>query len=205
MLPHDFPRPATVYYWFRRFVRRMLFKTIHDVTVMLDRRQNLRQMQPSAGVLDSQSVKASPAAQRDYDANKKITECKRHVAVDTDGRLLMVNLTRADLLDSASARMILEALRQRWHWVKQLFGGDAYDKRRLMHKAAFLEFTVAVVRKLEGQQEFAPLPKKCWVVERTFGWMMRWRRLVRDYERRIDVSQNMIYIAMSSLLLIKIS
>jgi putative transposase len=204
MLPHDFPPHATVYYWFRRFVRRMLLKAIHDVALMLDRSQNAKAMQPSAGIIDSQSVKAPAAQQRGYDANKKITGRKRHVAVDTDGRLLMINLTPADLSDSAGAQMILEALGQRWKWVRHLFGDGAYDKRKLMDKAALLEFTVEVVRKMEGQQRFAPLPKR-WVVERTFGWMMRWRQLVRDYERRIDVSQSMIYIAMGSLLLRRIS
>jgi putative transposase len=61
-----------------------------------------------------------------------------------------------------------------------------------------------VVKKLEGQRGFAPLPRR-WVVERTFGWLMRWRRLVRDYERRIDVSQSMIYIALGATLLRRIS
>lgn len=204
MLPNDFPPRATVYYWFRRFVRRMLFKTIHDVALMLDRQRSERDMQPSAGIIDSQSVKAPAAQERGYDANKKITGRKRHIAVDTDGRLLMVNLTPADLLDSAGAQMILDAIRCRWRWMKHLFGDGAYDKRQLLDKASMLNFTVEVVRKLEGQKGFAALPRR-WVVERTFGWMMRWRRLVRDYERRIDVSQSMIYIAMGSILLRRIS
>jgi hypothetical protein len=81
-----------------------------------------------------------------------------------------------------------------WPWVKHLFGDAAYDRRTLMDKAAFMDFTIEVVRKLEGQQGFAVQPRR-WVVERTFGWLIRWRRLVRDYEQRIDVSRNMIYVA----------
>ncbi len=204
MLPHDFPPYATVYYWFRRFMRRMLFQTIHDVALMLDRQLHERQAEPTAAILDSQSVKAPGARQRGYDANKKITGRKRHIAVDADGRLLMVNLTPANLSDSAGAQMILDALKARWPWVKHLFGDGAYDRTQLMDKAAFLDFTVEVVRRLEGQPGFTVLPRR-WVVERTLGWMMRWRRLVRDVEQRIDVSQNMIYVAMSALLMRRIS
>ena len=69
-----------------------------------------------------------------------------------------------------------------------------------MDKAEFLDFTVEIVRRLQGQQGFAVQPRR-WVVERTFAWLMRYRRLVRDYEQRIDVSENMIYLAMGSLLL----
>ena len=203
MLPNDFPPYQTVYYWFRRFMRRMLFKTIHDLALMLDRLCSEREVVPSAGVVDSQSVKAPGARERGYDANKKIRGRKRHIAVDTDGRLLAVNLTPADVADSTGAQMVLDALVQRWPWVKRLFGDAAYDRRKLMEKAELLHFTIEVVRRLEGQVGFAVQPRR-WVVERTFGWMMRWRRLVRDYEQRIDVSRNMIYMAMGSLLMHRI-
>lgn len=200
MLPVHFPPWQTVYWWFRRFVRRLLFQIIHDVALMLDRQQQGRQEQPAAGVLDSQSVKAPGAAVRGYDANKKVTGRKRHIVVDTDGRLLMVNLTPADVADSTGAEWVLVALKQRWPWVRHLFADAAYDRRRLLDEATMLGLVVEVVRKLKGQHSFVPLPRR-WVVERSFGWMMQWRRLVRDYERRIDVSTEMIYVAMGDLLL----
>ena len=124
--------------------------------------------------------------------------------VDTDGRLLMVNLTTADISDSAGAQMILDTIRKRWPWLKHLFADGAYDRKQLMDKAAFLGFVIEVVRRIEGQQGFEVLPRR-WVVERTFGWMVRWRRLVRDYEGRIDVSEAMIHVAMGSLLLRRIA
>lgn len=96
--------------------------------------------------------------------------------MDTDGRLLLVNLTTADLSDSAGEQLLLDALRQCRPWLKHLFGDGAYDRMRLMDKAALLDFTVEVVR-----------------------------RLVRDYEQRLDVSQNMIYVAMGTLLLQRIT
>lgn len=204
MLPKDFPPWQTVYWWFRRFVRLLLFQTIHDVALMLDRERAGREASPTGGVLDSQSVKAPAAKERGFDGGKKITGRKRHVAVDTDGRLLMINLTTADISDSAGAQMILDASRKRWPWLKHLFADGAYDRGQLMDKAAFLDFVIEIVRKMEGQQGFEVLPRR-WVVERTFGWMIRWRRLVRDYEQRIDVSEAMIQVAMGSLLLRRIA
>ena len=204
MLPKDFPPWQTVYWWFRRFVRLLLFRTIHDVVLMLDREHAGRAASPTGGVLDSQSVKAPAAKERGFDGGKKITGRKRHIAVDTDGRLLMVNLTTADISDSAGAQMILDTIRKRWPWLKHLFADGAYDRTALMDKAAFLDFVIEVVRRTEGQQGFEVLPRR-WVVERTFGWMIRWRRLVRDYEQRIDVSEAMIHVAMGSLLLRRIS
>jgi len=199
MLPKDFPPWQTVYWWFRQFVRRLLFQTIHDVALMIDRERAGREASPSAGVVDSQSVKAPAAKERGYDAGKKINGCKRHIAVDTDGRLLMINLTTADISDSAGAQMILNAIRKRWPWLKHFFADSAYDRTKLMDKAAFHQFTIEIVRRIEGQQGFKVLPRR-WVVERTFGWIIRWRRLVRDFETRIDVSQGMIQLAMANLL-----
>ena len=93
---------------------------------------------------------------------------------------------------------------KRWPWLKHFFADGAYDRGRLMDKAAFLDFVIEIVRKMEGQEGFEVLPRR-WVVERTFGWMMRWRRLVRDYEQRIDVSEAMMQVAMGSLLLRRIA
>jgi len=169
-----------------------------------------REASPSAAVIDSQSVKAPHAETRGYDAGKKIIGRKRHIAVDTDGRLLMVNLTTANISDSAGGQMVLDALRKRWPWVKHLFADGAYDRAGMMDKAAFLDFVVEIIRRSDDQKGFQVLPRR-WVVERTLppirasakgvGWMIRWRRLVRDYEKRIDVSHAMILVAMGGNLL----
>jgi transposase len=204
MLPIHFPPWQTVYWWFRRFVRLLLFRTIHDVAVMIDRERAGREASPSAGVIDSQSVKAPSAKERGFCATKKVVGRKRHIAVDTDGRLLMVNLTTADISDSAGAQAILDAIRKRWPWLKHLFADGAYDRRQLLDKAAFLDFTIEVVKRIEGETGFHVLPRR-WVVERSFGWLTRYRRLVRDYEQRLDVSEAMIYAAMGSLLVRRIA
>lgn len=188
MLPKDFPPWQTVYWWFRRFMRRFLFETIHDVALMSDRERTGREASPTAGVIDSQSVKAPTAKSRGYDAGKMINGRKRHIAVDTDGRLLMVNLTTADISDSAGAQAILDAIRKRWPWIKHLFADGAYDRRKLMDAAAFKDFVIEIIRRIDSDPGFKALPRR-WAVERTFGWMTRWRRLVRDYEQRLDVSK----------------
>ncbi len=203
MLPINFGPWQTVDWWFRPFVRRLLFQTIHDVALMIDRELAGREASPTAGIVDSQTVKAPGAQARGYDANKKIVGRKRHITVDTDGRLLMVNLTTGDISDSAGAQHILDAIRKRWPWLKHFFADGAYDRGKLMDKAVFLDFTIEIIKRIIGEPGFKVLPRR-WVLERTFGWMVRWRRLVRDYERRIDVSKSMIYVAMSSLLLRRI-
>ncbi|WP_084545162.1 IS5 family transposase [Derxia lacustris] len=202
MLPHDFGPWQTIYWWFRQLLRRFLFATLHEVVLMIDRQANGRDW-PTAGVLDSQSVKAPHAGKQGYDANKKIVGRKRHIAVDSDGRLLMVNLTPADIADSTGAIAVLDALKKRWPGIKHFFADGAYDRTALMNKAAMLDFVVEVVRRREGQIGFEVLPRR-WVVERTFGWMAHWRRLVRDYERRIDTAEAMIQIAISSMLMRRI-
>jgi len=200
MLPKDFPPWPTLYWWFRRFVRRFMFQTIHDVALMLNRERVGRKASPTGGVIDSQSFKAPEAKTRGYAAGKKIVGRKRHIAVDTDGRLLMVNLTTADISDSAGAQMILDNVRKRWPWLKHLFADGAYDRTKLMDKAAFLDFTVEIIKRSDTAKGFNVLRRR-WVVGRTFGRMTRWRHLVRDYEERIDCSEAMIHVALGSLML----
>jgi putative transposase len=97
----------------------------------------------------------------------------------------MVNLTTADIADSAGAQIILHAIRKRWPWIKHLFADGAYDRTKLLDKAVLENFVIEIVRRIEGEPGFKVLPRR-WVVERTFAWMTRWRRLGRDYEQRMS-------------------
>jgi len=200
MLPIHFGPWQTVYWWFRRLMRRFRFQTIHELCLMCEQERAGREASPSGGVMDSQSVKAPHTKTRGYDAAKKIAGRKRHIAVDTDGRLLMANLTPADISDSAGGRAILDGIRKRWPWVKHLFADGAYDRAQLMDKAGFLDFTIEVIKRSDAATGFEGLPRR-WVVERTFGWVVRWRSLVRDHEQRLDVSEAMIQLTMGSLML----
>ncbi len=146
----------------------------------------------SSTVYRSSLHKLKPGA---YDAGKKIVGRKRQIAVDTFGQLLIVNLTCDGISDSAGAQDILDAIQQTLALVKHLFADAAYDRLNLMDKAAYLDFVVKIIRRRDGAQDFEVLPRR-WGVERTFGWMTRWRRHARDYECRIDVSKAMILVAM---------
>lgn len=176
----------------------MLFRTIHHIALVLDRQRAGREASPSAGITNSQTKAPAPGAERGYDAAKKTVGRKRHIAIDTDGRRLTVNLRPADISDSAATQMILESIRKRWPWIKHFFADDAYCRRQLLDKTNFLDFAIAVERRIDAKPGFQMLPWR-WVVERTFGWLTYRRRLVRDYERRIDVSEAMPHV--SSLLL----
>ncbi|MCI0755653.1 IS5 family transposase [Teichococcus vastitatis] len=209
MLPVHFGPWQTIYWWFRRLMRRFLFVTLHNIALMLDPERVGREVSPTAGVLDSQTVKSPHAAGGGgYDTAKRLKGRKRHIVVDTDGRLLMVNLTAAGVQDAAGAgagaEQIIRVIRKRWPWLKHLFADGVYDRDKLISVAAYRDFVIEVVRKLAGQQGFQVLSRR-WVVERTFGWMTRWRRLVRDYEHRCDVSEAMIHVSMGALLVRRIA
>ena len=102
------------------------------------------------------------------------------------------------------SRSDASVIRKRWPWIKHLFAAGAYDRTQLMDKAAFLDFIVEVVRRIDDQPGFEVVPRR-WLVDRTFARLNRWRHLVPDYEKRIDVSEAMIHVAMGSLLLRRIS
>jgi hypothetical protein len=163
MLPVHFGPWRTVYRWFRRSVRRLPFRAVHDTALMLDRERAGRGADPSAGVLDSQTVEAPHApGGGGYDAAKRTKGRKRRVAVDTDGRLLMADPAAADAQGAAGAELVAAALRERWPWLKHLFADGAYDRGKLVSAAAYRDFAVEVVRKLPGQKGFQVLPSR-WV------------------------------------------
>lgn len=119
----------------------------------------------------------------------------------------MVRLTPADVSDSAGAQAIIDAIRKRWPWLKHPFADGAYDRIQLIDKAAFRDFVIEVVRRIEPQATpagrykepgFRVLPRRR-VVECGFAWIARWRRLVLDYERRLDVAEAFIHVAVGSL------
>lgn len=116
----------------------------------------------------------------------------------------MLNVTITDISGSAGAQQIVAAIRKRWPWLKHLFGDGAYARTKLLDACTYRDFVLEIVRRCDHEPGFKVLPRR-WVVERTFGWMTIWRRLVRGYEQRLDVSEAMIRIAMSSLLLRRIT
>lgn len=151
-------------------------------------------------MLNSQPVKALFTGQRSYDGGKRSVRRKQSVAIDTDERLLMINLPTAEMSDNAGAPIILDGIRNRCTWMRHLSTDGAYDRTWLMDKAAFLDPVLEIELRSDKQSGFEVIPRRR-VVERTFGWMIRWRQIIRDHEKRLDVSQPMIQVTMGSPLL----
>ncbi len=144
-----------------------------------------RQAQPSAAIIDSQSVRAAETVarcSRGYDAGKNVNGRKRHIAVDTIGLLLVVAVTAASMQDRVAARAVIWALRGCYQRISWVWADSAYTGT-LLGFAAALGIGIQIVAKLAGQIGFQVLPRR-WVVERTLAWIARCRRTVRDYERR---------------------
>ena len=203
-LPHDFPPWQTVYGYFRRWKRAGLWDIIHDVLVKEVREAHGKHANPTAAILDSQSVKiADQTGERGYDAGKKINGRKRHLLVDTLGLILHVVVTPASVQDRDGAREVLALLA---HWFSRLrivwadggYAGSLVEwvwQLRTRRK-----IRLEIVKRHDQQRGFAVLPKR-WIVERTLGWLMKNRRLRCDYEQLTATSEAMIRIAMIRLML----
>ncbi|MGH3799654.1 MAG: IS5 family transposase [Pseudonocardiaceae bacterium] len=193
-LPVDFPPWEAVYAFFERWSERGLPGRLVDrlrgrLRVGMGRREL-----PTACSIDSQSVKAADAvgaSTRGFDGGKKINGRKRHIVVDTLGLLLAVVVTAASVQDRDGAAPLLAALRERFSTITLVWADGGYAGRLVVWAAGVLRLTVTVVKRSDDTRGFVVLPRR-WVVERTFGWLLRHRRLVRDYERRPEHHEAMV-------------
>jgi transposase len=196
-LPHDFPPRSTVYGYYAEWERDGTTEVIHELLRRRVRTAAGRAAEPTAALVDSQSIRTSnnvPEASQGIDAGKRIKGRKRHIVTDTMGLLLVVMVTAASMQDTTGGRLLMDAVGVGFPGVAKAWVDSGY-KRSVIERGAAYGIDVEVVSKLEGQKGFKPLPKR-WAVERTFGWLALHRRLVRDYETLPNRSQSMIYWAM---------
>ena len=205
-LPSHFARWGTVYHYFRLWKRNGLWATIHTHLREQVRLVEGRNANASAGIIDSQSVKSTESSdERGYDAGKKVNGRKRHIVVDTMGMILWVTVLPANIQDRDGAKQLLAAFfakspRRR---VKHIWADGGYSGSLLDYAKELWRCTIEIVKRSE-LHKFKVLPRR-WVVERTFGWLGRYRRLNRDYERQAHTGETMVYLAMIRLMLSRLA
>jgi putative transposase len=202
MLPKEYPKWQSVYYYFRCWRDDGTWQRIHDTLRAAVRRKAGRHKQPTAGCLDSQSVKSTAVpGPRGYDKAKNVNGRKRHILVDTLGLLLVVVVTAACVQERDGAKLLLYRLTGACKKLRRIWVDGGYRGPSLFDWVAqHCRFCLQVVLRSDDQTGFVVLPRR-WVVERTFAWLNHQRRLSKDYERLTSTSEAMIYIAMIRLMI----
>jgi putative transposase len=198
LLPHDFPRWKTVYHVFRKWTLDHTWEALNARLRASVRAQEGKDCRPTAAILDSQSVKSDPhGGPVGYDAAKKIKGRKRHILVDTLGLLLGIVVTPANTAEREGAQTLLQKTVAVFTWLRLLWVDGGYTGPAFAEWVAKLRSTleVQVVKRSDDAAGFKVLPRR-WVVERTFAWLMRHRRLVRDYETTTTSAEAWALIAM---------
>jgi putative transposase len=201
MLPREYPKWQSVYFYYAKWRDDGTWQRIHDTLRAEVRRKAGRHKHPTAGCLDSQSVKTSNLAhERGFDNAKLVSGRKRHLLVDTLGLVLAVVVTAASVSDPAGARQLVARLGGACKKLRKVWVDGAYRGKLVRWGAEHLWFSLEPVLRTDDMKGFRVLPRR-WVVERTLAWLTQCRRLSKDYERLSSSSEAMIYIAMTRLML----
>jgi putative transposase len=200
-LPKDFPPRSTVQGYFYRWRNDRTWHWINDALVKLARQSIGRKCTASAGIIDSQSAPTTESGgPRGIDAGKRIKGRKRHIVTDTEGFLLAVLVHEANIQDPHGAVPLLRMLRRRFRRLRHIFADRIYRGPQM--RAAIADcgpWTIEIVERPPGVKGFQLLPRR-WVVERTFAWLGRSRRLAKDFERTIASATAWLLLASIRLL-----
>ena len=200
LLPKDFPPKSTLFGYFQRLWQDGTGPTLHALRVMAAREQAGREASPTAGIIDSQSVRTTEAGgPKGYDAGKKVDGRKRHILVDTLGLLLVLVVHPANIQDRDGLALVCRRLRRRFPWLRLIFADGGYQGETAACAVAQERVRLQIVMRDPGTRGFALLPRR-WVVERTFAWFGRNRRLAKDFEATIGSAVTMVYLASIQLL-----
>lgn len=201
LLPGDFPRWQTVYYYFSAWKRNEIWEQIHESLVERIRKKAGKNEEPTVGIIDAQSVKSTlvSSQEKGFDAGKKIKGIKRHIIVDTLGLILAVVIQSASVQDRDGAPGVIEKLMENWKKVIKIFADSAYAGKLIGKVKEKFRIELEIIKRNE-LHVFKILPKR-WIVERTFSWIDTNRRNSKNYERLTNTSVAMVHISAIRIML----